>query len=273
MSTYLVKVRIYAGEYEKTSLKLISADSFSLAIHYGIYAESNGPESLDWSENRVLDLGGEFAYYATAEKIQQADVGVMTKYMAVMTANVSDLLESGNYKDHCYVEPVEQPSTIWECSLAQATQYLVSISMSNAYTEYLYIKNSESREIPQGVNMLKEHKASFLINSREELLNEIEKVARVIESALKTAFELCETELKHQLAMVSQSMQEVFDQALLREQGYEYALTLGYSDKQFESSFDMWVDAVQGCGVTPNLSLLPDLKNSLKDNDLTSDED
>jgi hypothetical protein len=222
MNNYLVKIRINAGEYEKNTHQLVQANSFSLAMHYGIYAESHDPENLDWSENRVIDMGGEFAYHASAEKIKQADFEVMSKYLPVMRASLDELLASGNYKDHCYVEPVTQPRTLWECSLAQATKYLVSMSSGNAYSEYLYIKNSDCREIPSGVNVFNENKASFLINSREELLNEIETVARVIESALKRGFELCDTELKQQSAMVSQPMSEIFHQAILREQGLKY---------------------------------------------------
>ncbi|NGZ66566.1 hypothetical protein G6Z92_06150 [Vibrio aestuarianus subsp. cardii] len=222
MNTYLVKIYIQTGEYQKVTHNLIQANSFSAAIHYGIYAESHDPEKLDWSESRVVDMGGEFAYHASAEKIKQTDFEVMSKYLPVMVASLDELLTSGNYKDHCYVAPVNKPRTLWECCLAQATKYLVSMISGNAYSDYLYIKNSDCREIPHGLNMVKENKASFLINSREELLNEIEAVARVIESTLKRGFELCDTELKQQSAVVSQPMSEIFHQAILREQGLKY---------------------------------------------------
>lgn len=222
MNTYFVKIFIQTGEYEKVAHTLIQANSFSIAIQYGIYAESHDPDNLDWSENRVIDMNGEFAYHANAQKVKREDVLVMSKYLPVMKASLDELLTSGNYKDHGYVQSANKPRTIWECCLAQATKYLVSLSAGNAYSEYLYIKNSDCTGIPSGVNVFNENKASFLINSREELLNEIEKVARVIESALKCGFELCDTELKEQSAMFSQPMSEIFHQALLREQGLKY---------------------------------------------------
>ncbi|BEI26577.1 hypothetical protein [Vibrio fluvialis] len=222
MNSYLVKVFITEGKCDRTSHRIIKSDSFGLAAQYGIYVESQYPGKLDWSENRVIDFGGEVSYQTSVQKLNREDGDVMSKYFPVLTASLSDLLESGNYREHCYVEPVTQPRTLWECSLAQATKYLVSIQSGNAYAEYLYIKNSDCIEVPNGINLCKENKASFLINSREVLLHEIETVALVIESAMKRGFELCDTELKQQSAMVSQPMSEIFHQAILREQGLKY---------------------------------------------------
>ncbi|BBM67884.1 hypothetical protein VA249_45300 (plasmid) [Vibrio alfacsensis] len=98
MKTYLVSVLIHCGEYEKTTRLLVKAESFSLAGDYAIYSESHDPESLDWSEDRVFDLGGEFAYSASVSKVKRSDVNVLLKYLPCMTADLDELNASGNYQ-------------------------------------------------------------------------------------------------------------------------------------------------------------------------------
>lgn len=194
MRHYLVTVEINAGEYEKHSTYLIRASSFDLASNYAIFCEAHMPEELDWSEDRVVDMHGEFAYRSNVQKVSLEDAVVWEKYFPVHTASLSELLKSGNFKEYRYVEPKQVPLNSWECSLAQATAYFLNDS-ENHYADYLRIKHSESNELPSGLTVRGDMRCNFLIFDREETLGEIEKLAKVIESAVMRSLEIAGNEL------------------------------------------------------------------------------
>jgi hypothetical protein len=47
MNTYLAKVNIQAGPYEKKAIRLVNAPNHSHAQHSAIYAEAHEPKRLD----------------------------------------------------------------------------------------------------------------------------------------------------------------------------------------------------------------------------------
>ncbi|MCG9575452.1 hypothetical protein L1D14_04295 [Vibrio tubiashii] len=47
--------------------------------------------------------------------------------------------------------------------------------------------------------------------------------------------------------------------------GREYASQLGLRDADYDEAFADWLDALQGCAVSPTLSQLPELKESVLD--------
>lgn len=226
MKYYLATVTIHAGEYEKHSTHLIRANSFSLASDYAIFCESHMPETLDWSENQVVDMGGEFAYSASVQKVSKLDAETWLKYFRMHTASLSVLLESGNYKEHRYTEPKQVPLTSWECALAQATAYFLNDS-DNHYADYLRIKHSESDELPNGLTVRGETKCNFLIFDREETLEEIEKLAHVIESAVLRSLEITGNQLTRANAAPPIPLGIALVQGLYAENG------LDINDSQF----------------------------------------
>ena len=98
MNVYKVTLSIIIGEYEKTTTTFVRASCFKLANDYAIYLESHTPEKLDWSEDKfVLDLYGEFAYQASAEKVKHSDIGTLDRYFPIYRCDETKLVNSGNY--------------------------------------------------------------------------------------------------------------------------------------------------------------------------------
>ena len=188
MNTFLTNVTIITGEHSKKSTFLVQANSFSLASDYAIYSESNDPGTLDWSENRVIDLGGEFAYHATVSKVKQCEVDVLKKHLVCVTARLGELLDSGNYKEHRYIEPCNVPQSMWETALAQATRLLIESGPSDSsYSNYLYIKNYGGDEIPHCVQMITNPIFCVETGKRNVLLERIDYLAKIIESTMMYA--------------------------------------------------------------------------------------
>lgn len=105
--TFFVKVKIRAGEYEKNSSCLISAPNNSLASDYACYCESHNPTDLEWNQNGVMDLGGEFAYSASVSEIQREDANILKRYHNRFVVNYEDLHKSGNYPESVGIEDYE----------------------------------------------------------------------------------------------------------------------------------------------------------------------
>lgn len=97
MKKYFSTVKIFSGEYEKSSHALVTAPSETLAIDYSILMEAHDQESLEWDSHNATDLGGEFMYHATAKEIPDCDYQVLSKYLPSLTCDVEELHNSGNY--------------------------------------------------------------------------------------------------------------------------------------------------------------------------------
>jgi hypothetical protein len=101
---YMAKLLIQAGEYEKTSQRIVKAKSKEIAADYAIYCESHTPDDLDWSESTVYDCFGEFGYKVNVEKIEPSDQEVLLKHLNFVTADMSELMASGNYLQHKIID-------------------------------------------------------------------------------------------------------------------------------------------------------------------------
>ncbi|MFA0356885.1 hypothetical protein AB4525_08200 [Vibrio breoganii] len=98
MSYFLVKVCIYTGEYEKSSTSFVKADNQKDAADTAIYGESHSPESLDWSNQVVEDMGGEFLYsIKSIIEVQPCDVDALERYLTLYYHDAEELASSGNY--------------------------------------------------------------------------------------------------------------------------------------------------------------------------------
>ena len=189
MNIYMAEVKIQSGEFEKTTRFLIKAPNHSYAQSAAIYCESHDPANLDWSENSVEDMGGEFAYSASVTKVPQQDVDVLLNYMSILSVTLDELLTSGNYKEYCYVEPASKPQSLWEEALAQATKLLVESGPSNEnfYANFLFLKNYDSKEIPNCVILKNDSPFRLHTDTRNVLLEQIEYLAKGIESSMMYA--------------------------------------------------------------------------------------
>ena len=189
MKIYMAEVKIQSGEFEKTTRFLVKAPNHSYAQSAAIYCESHDPDNLDWSENSVEDMGGEFAYSASVARLARQDVDVLLKYMTVLEVTLDELLTSGNYKEYCYVEPASKPQSLWEEALAQATKLLVESGPSNEnfYGNFLFLKNYDSKEIPNCVILKNDSPFRLHTDTRNVLLEQIEYLAKGIESSMMYA--------------------------------------------------------------------------------------
>lgn len=67
-NTYLVTLRIFAGEYEKTARHIVEAETEADAITRAFTCEQHDDDGeYDANANAFIDCGGEFAY--RAEKV------------------------------------------------------------------------------------------------------------------------------------------------------------------------------------------------------------
>lgn len=105
MKKYFSTVKIFSGEYEKSSHALVTAPSKTLAIDYSILMEAHDQESLEWDNHNVSDLGGEFMYSATVQEIPDSDYQILNKYLPSLTCNTDELHDSGNYLSSSRFEP------------------------------------------------------------------------------------------------------------------------------------------------------------------------
>lgn len=222
MNVYLVKLTIHCGEYEKTNQVLVRASSHSIAGNYAIYSESHDPANLDWSENRVVDMFGEFAYGASTVKVCSSDVAALSKYLRIFTADVSELLQSGNFQEHCYVKPLGAPRTLKEVCLANAAAMFVKGNQNGHYANYLYLKNHNSNEIPQGMELRSDRGQLFLVTEKEQLLSLITEVAKELENSANTLFELTQRGLRKDAPEISLDLKELYLKELFNQWGLIY---------------------------------------------------
>lgn len=83
MNTYLVKLTIYTGGYEKTTIHLIDAPNATQAGRKAMEDESHDPDSLEFEgDNRAEDMGGEFVYEVhSADEVHWKDAVTLRKYI------------------------------------------------------------------------------------------------------------------------------------------------------------------------------------------------
>ncbi len=222
MNTYLVTTTIFTGECKNHSRILIRANSHSLASHYAIYWEAQKPEALDWSENRVVEMDGKFGYSTSSQKVKSSDVETLSQYLPILTADLSELLQSGNYIEHWHVEPLGQPRTIQEVCLAQATGLFIVGNKNGDYANYLFIKNYASPELPNGIELRKDKVQHLSNSSREQLLNEIEITAKYIESTINSVFDVTSTQINKEHCELPMSLGELYQKGLCNQLGLKY---------------------------------------------------
>ena len=85
MNTYLVKLKLQIGEYEKSSVSLVDAATSSIAIEQALQGECHGAiedGTAHWSDGGIFDLGGEFHYsVSSCELVNAEHVAVMKNYL------------------------------------------------------------------------------------------------------------------------------------------------------------------------------------------------
>lgn len=100
MKTFLVKLDIRAGEYEKTAMTLIEAENAVLAGDYAIHGEAHGPEVLDWDDRGAYDLGGEFHYsVSSTHELNAVESEVFRDHLCVYPCSEDELKKSGNWSE------------------------------------------------------------------------------------------------------------------------------------------------------------------------------
>lgn len=215
MNVYLVSVTIYAGEYQKKTDKLIIAKCHSVAAHYAIYCESHDPASLDWSENRVVDMGGEFAYSASTKKLNIEHANVLSEHLRSHRASLADLSNAGNYSEHCVVSGDDsmQPC-IKDACLAQATKSVLEESYTGSfYDDYMLIAESSNLDVPVELNV----KHTYFNWSGEELIEHIHDKAHVAETVTRRVLELCDKQLAYEGEKITVPIMQIFINAMKHE--------------------------------------------------------
>ncbi|CAL9976763.1 hypothetical protein VPHK449_0019 [Vibrio phage K449] len=98
MKTFLVTLTIQAGEYEKSAITLVEAETKELAVDFAIHGEAHSPESLDWDANGAYDLGGEFYYSVrSAAELNAAETEVFNNHLDVYPCSKEELAKAGNW--------------------------------------------------------------------------------------------------------------------------------------------------------------------------------
>jgi hypothetical protein len=98
MKTFLVSLKIQAGEYEKSSSCLVSANTEALAVDYAIYLEAHDPDTLDWDDNGASDLGWEFYYTGSGTKeVPAEEAQILAKYFTLHECDRAQLTAAGNW--------------------------------------------------------------------------------------------------------------------------------------------------------------------------------
>lgn len=84
MKTFIVKLDIQAGEYQKSTTKLVKATSQNEAETIALEGECHGTlgESAERTESGIADLGWEFHYsvYSSVE-VSPEHVSVLERYL------------------------------------------------------------------------------------------------------------------------------------------------------------------------------------------------
>jgi len=84
MKTFIVKLDIQSGEYQKSTQKLIKADSPKEAETNALTGECHGTlgETAEWTENGIADLGWEFHYsVSSCVEVDPEHVAVLEQYL------------------------------------------------------------------------------------------------------------------------------------------------------------------------------------------------
>ncbi|MGO3452454.1 MAG: hypothetical protein ACTIM4_14365 [Marinomonas sp.] len=84
MKTFIVKVEIQAGEYQKHSTKLVEAHSHSEAETNALEGECHGTlgENAEWTKSGIADLGWEFHYSVhRSVEVDPEHVSILNKYL------------------------------------------------------------------------------------------------------------------------------------------------------------------------------------------------
>ena len=79
MKTFLVKLKILAGEYEKSSNQLIEAENKVAAGNEALVNECH--DTPEWTDSGVADLGWEFHYSVySCKEIAPEHVSILKTY-------------------------------------------------------------------------------------------------------------------------------------------------------------------------------------------------
>lgn len=83
MKRYFIELKIQAGEYEKSTSKVVNADTEEEAKHNALLGECHYDEKdLFWDDRGVYDCGGEFHYSVQfCEEIPEKDWETLSIYM------------------------------------------------------------------------------------------------------------------------------------------------------------------------------------------------
>jgi hypothetical protein len=93
MKSYLVKLQLQIGEYEKSSTTVVDADNENDAGVMAQVLECHGNEH--WENETVYDLGGEFAYRVrSVTELTPTDAKILKKHISHFQYNAYDVANS-----------------------------------------------------------------------------------------------------------------------------------------------------------------------------------
>lgn len=100
MKTFLVKLSIRSGEYEKTSNTLVTAPFEWLAKDFAMALEAHDPETMRWSSSEVSEMGCEFVYsvYSITE-VAPSEVPVLSTYFKLWEFDLDTLMLAGDWSE------------------------------------------------------------------------------------------------------------------------------------------------------------------------------
>ncbi|MCB5162947.1 hypothetical protein [Marinomonas algarum] len=84
MKTFIVKVEIQAGEYQKQATALVKGKSQTEAEAIALEGECHGTlgDNAEWTQSGIADLGWQFHYSVhSSTEVEPEHVSILNKYL------------------------------------------------------------------------------------------------------------------------------------------------------------------------------------------------